>query len=489
MTMRTKPSLNRLFLVDNLDLKKASGVEDARWEPFQVAHLDDRGRFRVDTKSRQIAWSFTIAAEAVADAINHRRDSIFVSINKDEAQEKIRYARQVYENLAVSGLPRIVGDSMQRLEFSNGARLTSLPGRPPRGRARSNIYLDEFAHVYMDRAIYTAGLPITSKAGVIRIGSSPFGAQGMFWEIATQAMRPYPGYNRARTPWWRTWAFCTDPLSADIASDEATPEELVERFGRQRIKEIFENIILEDFRQEYCCEFVDEVTAWITWEEIKNNQSNEHHWRRASASPGRLDAAMEAIDLLARDIQAGTIENSLCGGFDVGRTKDASELVLVGYSTTGAHPLRLSVTMSPLDFDSQRAIIDYALRRLPIVQLLIDRNGIGMNLAESLEDRWPSKAFGVNFTNESKRAWATDAKMLAQKRLVPIPIDRDFAYQIHSIKRLKTATNLLRFDNDASERHHADKFWAWALALSASYREEQDRKSQGRQPGHVSVYS
>lgn len=484
------PSLNRIFLVDNLDLQAATGVPDARWEPFQIAHLDDPGIFRIAAKSRQIAWSWTVAAEAVADAINHKRDSIFVSINKEEAQEKIRYARQIYESLRLVGLPKIVGDSMQRLEFKNGARLVSFPGRPPRGRTRSNVYLDEFAHVYLDKKIYTGAMPIISKGQArLRIGSSPFGAQGRFWEIFTQSIQRYPGYTRETTGWWQTFAFCLDPLQATRASRHMEQADLVSRFGRPRIQAIFANIPLEDFLQEYCCSFVDEVTAWITWAELKNNQTNDHHWRRASVSVGKIDAAMEAIDQLARDIQAGAVESVLCAGLDVGRTRDASEFYAVGLSTTKALPLRLAVTMTGLDFDAQRDIIDYAMRRLPIVQLLIDRNGIGMNLAESLSNRWPSKAVGVNFTNESKRAWATDAKMLMQKRLAPLPIDKDLSYQIHSIKRLRTATNLLRFDTDSSEKHHADKFWSWALALSGGYREQMDRETGRQQPGHIAVYS
>ena len=35
------PSLRRLFLVDFLDLEEATGVPGARWEFFQLDHLDD----------------------------------------------------------------------------------------------------------------------------------------------------------------------------------------------------------------------------------------------------------------------------------------------------------------------------------------------------------------------------------------------------------------------------------------------------------------
>ena len=86
---RQPPSLRRLFLVDFLDMEAATGVTGARWEAFQLAHLDDDGTFRIENKSRQIAWSWLSAAEAIADAAGASitgtppRDSIFVSINQN----------------------------------------------------------------------------------------------------------------------------------------------------------------------------------------------------------------------------------------------------------------------------------------------------------------------------------------------------------------------------------------------------------------------
>jgi len=100
--------------------------------------------------------------------------------------------------------------------------------------------------------------------------------------------------------------------------------------------------------------------------------------------------------------------------------------------------------------------------------MLIDQNGIGNQLAEQLSGRYPGKAEGTLFTNASKGLWATDAKMLVQQRKTPIPVSRDLAYQIHSIKKLVTASKNLVFDTDTNEKHHADKFWAWALALAAA---------------------
>ena len=179
------------FLIDNLDLPAASGVEGARFEHFQLKHFNDNSIFRVENKSRQIAWSFTVAAEAMADAILSGQSSLFVSINLDEATEKIRYARAVYDSLQIGGLPKITRDNVLTIELDNGARLISMPSKPPRGKARMNVYLDEFAHAQHDKLIYTAALPVISKGGRLRIGSSPLGASGVFWEVFSEELRQY----------------------------------------------------------------------------------------------------------------------------------------------------------------------------------------------------------------------------------------------------------------------------------------------------------
>lgn len=459
------------FLVDNLNLPRASGVETAVWEHFQLAHLNDDSIFRIEDKSRQIAWSFLSAAEGVADAILDARDSIYSSINHDEAREKIRYAKAVYENLEISGLPKLVIDNQLQLEFSNGARLTSFPARPVRGKPRSNWFGDEFAHIQRDRQIYKGSLPIISKGGRIRLGSSPLGASGLFWEIFTESLQKYPGYTRKTTPWWEVQAFCKNVSEARRLAPAMASFERVEMFGTDRIKAIFANIPVEDFQQEYECVFVDETTAWITWEEIQVNQSDELLCLKAECRNDAIDAALQRISDLAEEIENGNCEQAFGVGCDIGRTRNASEFFAVGIGSTGQFPLRLMLTLNNCSFESQEAVLRRLFNVLPVVGGFIDRNGLGMQLAENMAREFPYKVREAQFTHETKRVWATDTKMLFQKRMVPIPVHRDLAYQIHSIKKIISPSKNLIFDTERNEKHHADKFWALALALAAARRQ------------------
>lgn len=461
-----------------LDLEAATGVTGARWEPFQIRHLNDDAPFRVEVKSRQIAWSFVIAAEAVALALLDdpiSPSSLFLSINQGEAAQKIDYATAVYANLRPNlpkrrgGWPELTGLNRHELTFGaghnrGGANVTSFPARPPRGKPRHNFYGDEFAHVMFDRAIYTAAIPVTSKGGRFRLGSSPLGASGVFWEVYTEAMRPYPGYTRRATPWWEVRSFCHDVMEARSLAPLMPSEHRVEVFGRERIQSIYENMPLEDFQQEYECAFVDEATAWITWEEISAVRDPDLDCTLAAGAGDCLVAITDLKEKWKRH----QIERVLVAGVDIGRTRDLTEIALIGLGPTRTLPLRAMLSMHATPFDQQLDVLTAVLTTLPITSMLIDQTGLGMSLAETLQQRYPGKVTGVTFTNEQKRLWATNAKMLTQQRRVSLPPDRDLAYQIHSIKRLVTGGKSLAFDTDRNEKHHADKFWAWALALDAA---------------------
>lgn len=458
------------FLVEHVDLPAASGVEDARWEHFQLEFFNDDSTFRHDNKGRQIAWSFAAAADALADAHLDGISSIFISINLNEAKEKIHYAKAIREAITPGLAPQFVRQNQLEVELANGARLISLPSRPPRGKARFNIYGDEFAHVQRDREIYKAALPVISKGGKMRLGSSPMGASGVFWEIGEQQFRPYPGYTRKATPWWETFSFCVNPVAARRLAPAMESFQRVELFGNDRIKAIFANMPLEDFQQEYECVYVDEVTAWISWDEIRMAQAlgAELLCILATGREKQIDAALQAIDELAAAIDKLQVESYLAAGMDVGRTRHTTEIFFVGISTLLSFPLRLAITLDRCDFDAQHEVLVYALQKLPLLGLFIDRNGLGMQLAEQLEAAYPGKVAGVDFTNPVKASLATEAKMLIQQKKTPLPVDRDIAYQIHSIKRTVTSSKNLVFDTTQNEKHHADKFWAWTLGLSVA---------------------
>ena len=472
------------FLVEYLNLPEAVGDPDANWETFQLQHLNNPSLLDIELKSRQVGWSWLAAAESVASAIRYKRTPhIFVSINHEEAQEKIRYAKAIIEALDAEVRPKLVIDNTFEVELKNGSRLISHACRPPRGKARAHVYLDEFAHYPNDRKIYQAALPIISKGGVIRIGSSPLGARGMFWEIFTESMRKYPGYTKHAIPWWATQAMCKDTEKAATEAPLLTTEERVRLFGGERLVQLFENMPLEDFQQEYECAWLDETISWIDWELIKRNQmqaAEDKLWYRRAKG---IDAALMAINEVWEEVKMGRIEQTFVGGMDIGRSHDTTEIILLGDNRySNSLPYRLHITLARTEFEDQKTVVSKVLEALPVTSFLIDKGLIGMELAEKMSQKYP-QAQGVQFTNPTKELWAVEVKLRAQRAEVPIPMDRDFAYQVHSIRRKMTkVAGQSQFDTEANEKHHADMFWAWALAIWAGKSDGANTVTVGENP-------
>lgn len=315
------------FMVEYLDLPAATGDEHATWEPYQLVFLSDEGMFSITRKARQIGWSFTAAADAVAEStLNPGSTSIFVSINREEATEKIRYAKAVLGALDDNVRPRLDDDNQSTITFTNGSRILSHPSKPIRGRAKARIYLDEFAHYAKDAQVYQSALPATTRGGFIRIGSTPLGTVGMFHDISAQASRPYPGYRRFVIPWWSVGGLCGDVPRAQAAASGMSPEDLVRAYGTGRLKSIYENMVAEDFRQEYALDWSDESVSFITWEEVKAAQAMAQAEKVETRKATSVPAALAAINALALDIKEGKAEPRVFVGMDIGRRHDLSEV-------------------------------------------------------------------------------------------------------------------------------------------------------------------
>ena len=150
-------------------------------------------------------------------------------------------------------------------------------------------------------------------------------------------------------------------------------------------------------------------------------------------------------------------------GFDVGRTRDRSELA-VFEEYGGRFTCRMLRSYAETPFAEQEADLRRLLEVLPVARLSIDRSGIGMNLAENLARDYP-QVVQENFTNEATERWATDFKITLQRREIAMPRDRDLVAQIHAIKKRVTGAGKVAFDAERTARGgHADRFWAVALA-------------------------
>jgi phage FluMu gp28-like protein len=201
----------------------------------------------------------------------------------------------------------------------------------------------------------------------------------------------------------------------------------------------------DSFQQLYRCQWFDDEESYFSFDEI---------------------------NACVRDCLRATTQAVLYGGLDVGRVRDASEIVLVEPGAWAddddqgrdAVITRVMHTMKKTSFDEQMQTVRSYLKMYSVRRFLIDATGMGMQLAETLQREFPGVVQPVWMTRESKEEMAIVLKQMFEKRQIVIPNDQSLIAQINSIKRIPKEKGFSYDSGRNAEIGHADKFWALALA-------------------------
>lgn len=459
--------------------------KDIELDFWQDDFIKNRNRYICLLKSRQTGFSFIVAIKGLVKAFDPARTQYtkqFVSYNEEDAQEKIRYAKQFYDSIPQKYKKRLIHPTATMLEFEDiggktTSRLISLPCRPPRGK-NGDVCLDEFA-IYLPRLskeIYTAASFCTLRKGCIEVGSTPLGTIGKFYEICTDREN-YPNFDRYFVPWWYARVMCKDVRGAVQLAKDMPTEERVERFGTDRLISLYRNSTLEDFQQECECVFIDSSASYISLDLIYANTPG----RREDDIPLNIENDEEYFNA-KRDVEIHCFKDAddfilnyspekygspLYMGLDIGRTSDATVFYIIGL-VNGKQRSVLRHEMRNADFDSQFDVLCRLMENLPIYRCAIDNGGIGSNLAENAQKRYGERVEQYRFSLQSKEVLAMNVKMGLERREYELDNNREFHAQIHSIKRTPSSGGGFRYDAERNERGHADSFWAWALASYAA---------------------
>jgi len=433
-------------------------------------------------------FSYIFAAEGVAEAhLARRHTEIFISINQEEANEKIVYARAMYESMPLAYQKRLVVDNKKSLEFEGQAgkgrtRIISHAQREPRGKGgNTKIILDEAAHYTFGDAIYVAAMPIISRGhGGITIGSTPLGKSGIHWEVMNNpAFKDI--YSYYQVYWWDCPEFVGEGLfeEAQKYAPAMKTHERVEKYGSSKLRHIFIGMDIESFCQEYECHHIDESVAYIPMSLINQcvfrnvtddifNESDENAEPLAKnpieeRHPGIKFGFYDSIEAVMDAIKVGDIKGRFIAGFDVGRKHHTAEFILAEEISDDMVVVRFRRSFRNEKFVEMESEIDYAIRNAHVRKLGIDATGMGMHLAENLSRRYPSVVDEVNFTPSWKDESASNLRRLMENQCFAFPDDRDFRKQFHSIKRSVTDHGNIRVDAEKNKDHHGDIFWAAAL--------------------------
>ena len=391
--------------------------------PYQRRWLEDNSQLKIWLASRQIGKSFSIAMEAVIESLKAKCTNLILSSSERQSNEVMKKVLSHLRVLRVISEDSIFPEreTKEEIALPNGSRIISLPANPDTVRGFSgNIFLDEFAFHKDSKDIWRAIYPTITRGYKLRITSTPGGKDNMFYEIWHYGER----FSKHRTD---IYSAIKEGLRVDI-------EQL--RAGC---------IDAESWAQEFECRFIDEASAFITYEMLTSCEDDSAGTDTFSINPS----------------------GEYYLGVDIGRRHDLSVFWL-WEKVSDVFWTRLVREMKGSTFREQREFLYSLLEGSPSIRrTCIDATGIGAQLAEEAVERFGNRVEPVVFTPRVKEDLAFTFRRKFEDRLVRIPRDRAIREDLHSVRKLTTSSGNIRFDSERTEAGHSDRFWAGALGLHA----------------------
>ncbi len=473
----------------NTELREISPTPDHILLPHQQRWVNDKSALKLWLAARQVGKSFALAMEAVTEALavgpgSARCNNLILSSSERQSKEVMQKVFQHLRYLKVRSedIIRAERETKEEVSLPNGSRIISLPANPDTVRGFSgNVFLDEFAFHKDSREIWKAMYPTVTRGYKVRITSTPNGKQNMFYELwnltplnpplskgghggLTLDKGGHEGWSRHKTD---IYDAVSEGLKVDIDA------------LRQGIGDP------DSWAQEFECRFVDEATAFITYEMITacEDEGATKEFTPTLALPPQWGGDKDNPSLEGRDKGRVTHIRDYYLGVDIGRKRDLTVFWLwekVGdvFWTRMVKEMRGATFSAQRDFlyglmdgtflnPSSLLPLDKGRMGGVIKRSCIDSSGIGAQLAEEAIEKFGSRIEAVTFTGPVKEDLAVTFRRKFEDRLVRLPLDREIREDIHSVKKSTTPAGNARFDAERTEQGHADRFWAGALGVHA----------------------
>jgi len=398
---------------------------------YQRADVESPARFRWCCWSRQTGKSFTKSLRRLLRGLQRRRTQIFLSAGERQSRELMAKVHQHCRALNIAtrffGDQSLSGTSIRALTVGlpNGVRIIGLPANPATIRGfTGDVLLDEFAMHRDDREIWAAVFPIALRdQGEIDIASTPKGSTNLFAQLRHNTM----------------FAHSTVTLEQAIRCGLDVDAEQIRRSMHDD----------ELYRQEFCCEFLDEASAFLTYEQI------------ASAEDVSLPDTFDG-SLLAR------CTGPLYAGVDIGRHRDRSVFWVVERDGGALVTRGVRVTQGE-PFSQQAEALHEMLSLGQMRRCCIDAGGMGMPLAEAAVEQFGrSRVEPVQFTLSVKDELAVHLRLRIEEGSLRIPVSEEIRNDFHGVRRTVGCAGPARYDAARTAGGHGDRFWAACLAIRAA---------------------
>ena len=414
--------------------------------PYQQRWLDDKSKIKIWEKSRRIGATYVQSYEDVRDCINKSVPAVwFSSADESAAKEYIDYCEKWVKlfHATAKRLGEVIIDNEKDIkalviEFSNGTKIHALSSNPKSFRSKGGkVVLDEFAFHNNPEELWKAARPCITWGFPLRILSTHNGQNCLYYKFIDQVLKCKLIWSHHKTP---IQLAVSEGLVDKIYQRKTTLQEQEEWMANEK-----DNCFDEyTWLQEYCCIAVDEASAFLPYDLIATCE---------------LDDILRPLEDLKHDFYVGV---------DIGRRKDLT-VIWVLEKIENIKYTRLVIELAKMPFHKQEEILHEILSHKLFRRDCQDDTGIGMQMAENAQVKFGKfRVEGVTFTNKVKEDLAYRLRTEFENKTVFIPSQHEIREDLHSVRKITTASNNIRFDADRSDNGHADRFWALALALHAA---------------------
>ena len=452
--------------------------EPLRLEPWQFAMIGAANQKEVSEKARQIGWSFAEALKKMGRALllpPKSYNGVFVSYNQKEAMQKIRYVKELLDGIPRNKRKELVKDNDQELEFSNGNRIESLPARAVRGGHHVDLTMDEVAHTKDAKIIFDGSSYSTIHGSYgVSLGSTHFGL-GFFSEVTEGAGKPgeYQNFYKRFLPWWVSRFLCKNPEDAIVHAPHMTTQDRVYHYGTPKLIEEFEGHSLEQFQMEMEGKLIDVANAALSVDLIQRQSRGDLPIEVLEIDATKSEIQIfEMLNIALKNVMSHGM-NTCAIGYDVGRVRHASEIIVVAPHDATSVCTRFMFTLRKAKFPIQEQVIRVLMSSLPVRKLSIDAQGLGLQLAEWAEQEYGmDRVFRMSFNISSKEDMVTNLIRFFESSNLWIYPSRRLYSQLLSVKKVGSKSGKLIYTADSQKEgpsgeyvSHADLFWALALAV------------------------
>jgi phage FluMu gp28-like protein len=373
-------------------------------------------------------------------AIRERSTNVILSANQQLSSEVLAKARghlNVLRRLGYKGAATVLNNATT-IELVGGGRIKALPANPRTARSfTGNVYFDEYAYHQDPEGTWDAAAAMATRGGwKIRVVSTPNGAQGKFYELATNVPKGW-GYGH-------------------VSIEQAMAQGM-----RVNLQKLWEAAGHDErvFAQWYRCAFLDGDMQYIPTAMV----DRALNWK----------GEIPALDF-----------GELYAGLDVGRTNDLTVLTVIAVVNGVAYVIAV-MTCKRTNFRSQKKMIRDAHRMFQWQSLHIDATGLGSQMAEELvEEFGEDEATPLAFTADVKDDLATRALRWFRDDRVRFPRG-DEGKALHretvAVRRIVTNSGNITYDVPRTSMGHGDRWWALCLALRGAG-EPQSPRGMGQEP-------